>query len=125
MAKRGFDPSLAETVIGNGLHVKGTLNCTSDIWIDGIVEGNVTAEGNIFVSLNGRITGNLQAAHISVSGQVIGNLKARDRLVVEGSGHIKGDVEAEKLAIADGAIVNGNLKMPDQQVDSPAGDNNK
>ena len=118
MAKPNFEPAAAETVIGNGLHVKGNLEAASDIWIDGVIEGNVTTTGNLVIGANGRVNGHVSAANVSLTGEVIGNLNASDRVMFNSKGKLKGDLKTSNLSIADGATVNGQVTMPaasDQQ----------
>ena len=109
-----FDPHVAETVISHGLHIKGSLECENDLWLDGIVEGNIRAEGNITLGVNARVQGNITATNATIGGQVNGDLKVHDKLILGQSAHIFGEVKTASLAVAEGAILIGNISMPNE-----------
>lgn len=116
MAKRSFEPSALETVIGNGLHIKGALTATSNVWVDGIVDGDIAAEGNVVVHKHGQVNGPISAHSISVAGTVRGDITAKEQVIIEPGGNLLGDVSTASLKVAAEATLNGQVTMPNSEL---------
>lgn len=102
--KRADSQSVALTFIGKGSEVKGDLNVAGNLRVDGIVRGNVRAEGDVEVSLGGVIEGNsVSARNIIVHGTVKATLTAQEQLRIHSQGEVEGDVTAQALDIESGA----------------------
>jgi len=48
---------------------------------------------------------------VVVIGRVAGNVSAGERLEIQATGIVEGDVEAPRLVVAEGAVLNGSVKM--------------
>ena len=77
----------SDTVIGTGVQVEGALGSAGDITVDGHVQGDVTAGGNITIGVNGEVTGNL-----ATSGKIV--LWLRDVSLGEPVQSIRGGLPA-------------------------------
>lgn len=110
MSKDQHNP--AETVVAAGLQVKGNLTCEGDLWFDGTIVGNIRSEGSVTIGNNATIEGHIECANLTVAGHIRGNLKIKDHLVVQASGLIIGDVNTRDLAVASGAVLIGQVAMP-------------
>jgi len=51
------------------------------------------------------------AKSIVVVGRVAGNIHGIEKVEIQGTGIVDGDVAAPKLIVAEGAVVNGAIKM--------------
>ena len=98
------------TLIGEGYHVKGDIEGTSVIRIDGKVTGNINAEGGIILGESGIIDGNLISRSAVIYGRVTGNIKS-GQLELKKSGIVEGDIQTDTLEIELGARFTGNLDM--------------
>ena len=113
----------ADTVIGAGVTVKGALTSESDMVIDGLVEGNITAAGDVTVGVNGRIKGNIQGLNVTVAGELDGNVRAEGEATVRETGKVTGDVAAAGLTISSGGLFSGRSTIVRQrELDLPTED---
>jgi cytoskeletal protein CcmA (bactofilin family) len=104
-------PGNVDSRIGSGLKIRGEITGTSDMYIDGNVEGKVRiGAGRLTVGSNGRVQADVEAREIIVNGAVVGNLKAADRVQLGSSGSVQGSVVTPRIGIDDGARLRGNVE---------------
>lgn len=97
--------------IGSGLKIRGEITGSSDMYIDGDVQGKVRiGAGRLTIGANGRVQADLEAREIFVNGTVLGNLKATDRVQLGSSGSVQGGVVTPRIGIDDGARLRGNVE---------------
>ncbi len=89
----------------------GKLTIAGDLHVQGTVEGELAASGDIQVDSTASVKASLEGRNVTVQGQVQGNVTARRRLVLAGSGALNGDVRVSRLSVEDGATINGNISM--------------
>ena len=92
------------TVIGN-------ISASSDIRIDGILEGNLDCRGKVIIGEKGKVTGNINAVNAEIMGAVKGNIKVEEKLVLKSTSLLEGDIEVSTLAIEPKAQINGKCTM--------------
>jgi cytoskeletal protein CcmA (bactofilin family) len=104
-------PTNVDSRIGSGLKIRGEITGTSDMYIDGDVQGKVRiGSGRLTVGSNGRVQADIEAREIIVNGSVLGNLKATDRVQLGPSGSVQGSVITPRIGIDDGARLRGNVE---------------
>jgi len=101
----------AETVIGTGVLVKGNLQSSSDITIDGTLDGSVKVEGNITLGINSVVKANLEAANVTIAGNLVGDIHASGEVRIMESGQVKGNIMSSGLAITPGGVFIGQSVM--------------
>lgn len=101
-------------LIGPGTEIKGNLVCEGDIRIDGKVEGTVTVGQRLVIGETGIITGNVQAANVTIAGAVVGNIKSSQTTILHGKSSVKGDIYTSQMIIESGARFNGRCVMDNQ-----------
>ena len=113
MARRDdlLTSTASDTVIAASVRIKGNLESDNDIAVDGTLDGNIKAGGNITIGVNAIIKGSLSGANITIGGQVFGNIKASGETVITESGRVEGDLVCSSLGISPGAIFLGLSKM--------------
>src|SRR5438128_394247 len=97
------------TVIGKGTFVRGRINGSGDLEIQGRVEGDVTCSGDVDVDTSGLVAADVSARRITVRGAVKGNLTADDLLSIEAGAKVVGDLKAARIVIAPGGLVRGQV----------------
>ena len=105
-----------QATIGKGLFIKGEINGSESLFIDGKVEGSVNLPGNrVTIGRNGQVAANIVAREIVVLGKVRGNVNATDRVDIRAEGSLSGDVAAARISIEDGAFFKGgiDIRKPD------------
>lgn len=99
-----------ETLLSEGVHVKGKLSFEHQLRIQGSFEGNLTAQGKVIVGPQGSIKGHLTVDEAEIYGSVIGNISVK-KLTVGPQATISGDVKAQIITIHQGAHFSGFLEV--------------
>lgn len=101
------------TLIGVGTVIEGTVTYTGGLRIDGAVKGDVRCGSGdacmVVISEQGKVDGEVHAAHLVVSGTVNGPLHVSQLLELQPKARITGDVHYRALEIHHGAVVEGRL----------------
>ena len=98
--------------IGKSVVIKGELNGSEDLTIEGQVEGKIELRQNILtIGPNGRIKAQVFAKSVIVLGEVTGNVTATEKVDIRDNGSVDGDIAAPRVAIAEGAHFRGSIDM--------------
>jgi len=98
--------------IGKSVVIKGELNGSEDLTIEGQVEGKVELRQNVLtIGPNGRIKAQVFAKSVVVLGEVTGNVTASEKVDIRDNGSVDGDIAAPRVAIAEGAHFRGSIDM--------------
>lgn len=100
-----------ETIIGQATKIKGSVTAGGTIRVDGQVEGEIAAKGDIIVGETGAIQAQLKARSATIAGTVHGNVDVIDKLELTASGKLYGDIKTGVLIIGEGAIFKGSCEM--------------
>jgi len=99
------------TCIGADSVFRGTLSGPGHCIVHGTVEGECHLAGSLVISGSGRWIGNITANTVLIAGSVEGDIYATDKMEIVSSAHIKGKIVCATLAIAEGAVHEGQLQM--------------
>ncbi len=98
--------------IGKSIVVKGELNGSEDLTIEGQVEGKIELRDHVLtIGPNGKIKAQLFAKSVVVLGQVTGNITATEKVDIRDAGAVEGDLVSPRVAIAVGAHFRGSIDM--------------
>jgi len=98
--------------IGKSVVIKGELNGSEDLTIEGQVEGKIELKDHVLtIGPNGKIKAQVFAKALIVLGEVHGNVNATDKVEIRDGGSVDGDIVAPRVAIADGAHFRGSVDM--------------
>jgi cytoskeletal protein CcmA (bactofilin family) len=98
--------------IGKSVVIKGELNGSEDLTIEGHVEGTIQLRDHILtIGPNGRIKAQVFAKSVIVLGEVTGNVTATDKVDIRDNGSVDGDIVSPRVAIAEGAHFRGSVDM--------------
>ena len=98
--------------IGKSVVIKGELNGSEDLTIEGRVEGKIELrEHALTIGPNGKIKAQVFAKSVIVLGEVTGNITATDKVNIRENGSVDGDIIAPRVAIAEGAHFRGSIDM--------------
>ena len=103
--------AFSTNLITSGTVINGDITCDSDMRIDGVLSGNLTAKGKIVVGKTGDVKGEISCQNCDVEGAVNGKLTIKDLLSLRATAKFFGDIITTKLAIEPGAIFTGTCKM--------------
>ena len=108
--------------IGKSISIRGDLTGNEDMVIEGQVEGKIELPNNeLTIGPNGNAKAEIHAKSVVVVGHVTGNVTGLERVEIQATGKVDGDVTAPKLIVAEGAQLNGAIKMSSQRSGQPAG----
>ena len=98
--------------IGKSVVIKGELNGSEDLTIEGHVEGTIELREHVLtVGPNGRIKAQVFAKSVIVLGEVNGNVTASKKVDIREKGSVDGDIVSPRVAIAEGAHFRGSVDM--------------
>jgi cytoskeletal protein CcmA (bactofilin family) len=112
--RRFFDFDLGlptPTVIGAESIVVGDVRGTGQFVVSGEVRGDGEITGSLHLAVTGVWNGHIQAEQAIVAGKITGGLKVQGKLEIGYTAVIRGKVSASTIAIAKGAIIDGEIEV--------------
>jgi cytoskeletal protein CcmA (bactofilin family) len=98
--------------IGKSVVIKGELNGSEDLTIEGHVEGKIELRDHVLtIGPNGKIKAQVFAKSVIVLGEVNGNVTATEKVDIRDGGSVDGDIVSPRVAIAEGAHFRGSVDM--------------
>jgi len=99
-------------LIGRSVVIKGELDGSEDLTIEGQVEGKIELRDHtLTVGQNGRVKAQVFAKAVVILGELVGNINASETVDIRDKGSVDGDIVAPRVAIADGAHFRGSIDM--------------
>lgn len=98
-------------VLSSGVSIKGSVKFSSELVIDGQVEGTIDSGGRLTVGKNAHITGEIRTGSVTVYGTVDGNVTAVERCELHSGCTLRGDIEAPRLVVDEEATFLGSAKI--------------
>src|SRR4029079_3696492 len=96
--------------IGKSVVIKGQLQGSEDLTIEGGVEGTIELKDNVLtIGPNGTITAEVFAKTVIILGTVHGNVTASEKVEIRDGASVDGDVASPRVAIAEGAQFHGRI----------------
>ena len=95
------------SVLGADIAIKGDISASSELHIDGQIEGDITCKGLVQGEAS-TIHGAIRAQTARLAGTVRGGIEV-EQLVVLKTAKIHGDIKYESLTIEQGAHIDGHL----------------
>jgi len=98
--------------IGKSVVIRGELNGSEDLTIEGHVEGKIELRDHVLtIGPNGKIKAQVFAKAVIVLGEVQGNVSASEKVDIRDNGSVDGDIISPRVAIAEGAHFRGSVDM--------------
>lgn len=98
--------------IGKSVVIKGELQGSEDLTIEGQIEGTIELKENVLtIGPNGTIKAQVFAKTIIILGTVHGNVTASEKVDIRDGASVDGDVVSPRVAIAEGAQFHGSVDM--------------
>jgi cytoskeletal protein CcmA (bactofilin family) len=102
-----------ESLIGQHTELRGDVEFSGGLHVDGTIKGNVIAaeEGRSVLSLSerGTIEGEVRVPNVVINGTVIGDVHALEHIELATQARVTGNVYYSLIEMAMGAEVNGSL----------------
>lgn len=103
------------TIIAYASVFQGHLRSSAPVIVTGIVEGNGQVENVVTIEESGTWIGNIHALCVIVNGKIKGDIVTDDKVEVGPTGQVHGDITAASLAIASGAVIEGDMHMTEHE----------
>lgn len=103
--------SATPTVIGAESVVMGDIRGTGPFVVSGEVHGDGDLAGGLNLSVSGVWNGYVRAEQAIIAGKIVGGLAVKGKLEIGNTAVIRGKVSASTIAIAKGAIVDGEIEV--------------
>src|SRR6476659_5690808 len=98
--------------IGKSVVIKGELNGSEDLTVEGHVEGKIELRDHVLtIGPNGKIKAQVFAKAVIVLGEVNGNVTATEKVDIRDGGSVDGDIISPRVAIAEGDHFRGSVDM--------------
>jgi len=98
-------------MIGVGTTIEGNISSSENIRFDGILIGNLTTKGKVFIGQSGKVVGEIRCKNCEVEGVIEGKVVVEELLSLRAMSKLYGDIHTGKLAIEPGAIFTGKCDM--------------
>ncbi|HEY3380386.1 MAG TPA: polymer-forming cytoskeletal protein [Vicinamibacterales bacterium] len=107
--------------IGKSVVIKGELNGSEDLTVEGHVEGKIELKEHVLtIGPHGRIKASIFAKAVVVLGEVSGDISASEKVDIRDNGSVDGNIIAPRVAIAEGAHFRGSVDMQRKEAAKPA-----
>ena len=109
-------PKAAPSVLSSDLIIKGNLQTTGDIQIEGTLEGDIKAY-LLTVGESATVKGEVIADDVVVNGRVVGCVRGL-KVRLTSTARVEGDVIHKTIAIESGAHFEGSVKRNDDPLNN-------
>ena len=89
----------------------GKLNCTGDVRIEGVMQGEVETTGTLYVAAEARVNGAVRATNVLLAGEMDGQLRCEERLEILPGGTARGEIDTGSLVVHEGAYIESKFQM--------------
>jgi cytoskeletal protein CcmA (bactofilin family) len=110
---KGSPAATSLSIVGEGMTVRGDLETDGVVKVEGTVDGHVKAGSQVLVAKGGVVHGDIETTEAVVGGAVNGSIRAKERVEVQAGASVEGDVTTRRIAVAEGASLNGLIRMGD------------
>lgn len=101
------------SLIGEAVLLKGSIDFTDGLRVDGEVQGDLTGRRDrpslLVIGAKAKVIGKVNADHVIIVGEVIGPVLCTGLLELQPTARILGDITYELLEMHPGAVVEGEL----------------
>jgi len=110
--RRFFEGSVSTpTVIGAETVIVGNIRGAGHFVVSGVIHGDGELQGGLNLAASASWHGLIRAQQAIVAGRITGGLTVQDKLEIGHTAVIRGKVSARTIAIAKGAIVDGEIEI--------------
>ena len=123
MRAKAKNAAKGATLIATNTVVHGDIHFVDQLYVNGTVEGCITADGEskatLIVSEEGRVKGDIRVPYVVVNGHVDGDVHATTQVELATKAQVKGDVYYKLIEMQLGAKVDGQLLHADDDSIDP------
>lgn len=106
-----MDQTNVAAFIGHGVEFKGVIKYQGNVRIDGQLDGEVHANGTLYLGEQAVLTAKITAQAVISKGQITGDITAREKVQLLAPAVIDGSVLTPSLLMEEGVTFNGTIEM--------------
>jgi cytoskeletal protein CcmA (bactofilin family) len=114
---RTSETSESTSVLGRGARVRGRVSGDGDLRVEGQIEGDVALSGELAIEETGSITGDVDAASVTIAGVLQGDVAARGAVTIRAGAKVEGNMGGAEVSLEEGASFAGRIEA---EFDLPA-----
>jgi cytoskeletal protein CcmA (bactofilin family) len=107
----GMDQTNVAAFIGHGVEFKGVIRYEGNVRIDGQLDGEVHANGTLYLGEQAVLTAKISAQAVISKGKITGDITAREKVQLLAPAIVDGSVLTPSLLMEEGVTFNGTLEM--------------
>ena len=104
---KNSSPDKNTTIITAGSKIKGEIDITCNLYIDGEFEGVIRSSKEVNIGKNGHIKGDIVTKRLVVQGYIEGCINS-EIVEIKADGRVSGTIEAMELIIEPKGVFEGN-----------------
>lgn len=106
--------SAGGSVLQEGAEIRGDVRTGKDMFLKGIIRGDVVCEGRMVIDRHGLVEGNVVCRELVMDGAITGDVQADDKTSLRANAVIKGFLQTSCLLIHPEAVVEKGLRLKDK-----------
>lgn len=114
MSLNSFDIEYKGSLILENSVIAGNVKSDKDIYLKGMVMGNVHCTANLIINRDAVIDGDVYCENLYTDGSIIGNVHVNHRSQMAANAVIKGYLITSCLSLHSEAIIEKGLKLKDK-----------
>ena len=108
----GMDQTNVAAFIGHGVEFKGIITYQGNVRIDGLLDGEVHANGTLYLGEQAVLTGKITAQAVISKGHITGDITTQDKVQLLAPAVLDGSILTPSLFMEEGVTFNGTIEMP-------------
>lgn len=101
--------------ISQGTSIRGDVHSSTDLRVDGRVDGLLYSEGRIVAGESSRLSGKVLCSNADVWGKIDGDVYVKDLLTLKSSSEVNGNIYVRRIQVEIGVQINGSIRMISEQ----------
>ena len=103
--------SAGGSVLQEGAEIRGNIRTGKDMFLKGIIRGDVECEGKLVIDRDGFVEGNVVCRELVLDGLITGDVQADERTCLTANAVVKGSLQTSCLLIHPEAVVEKGLRL--------------
>lgn len=103
--------------IGRGTRVRGRVEGSGDLQIEGEVTGDVRISGAVSIASGGTVSGDVAGATVTIDGALTGDVTSEGAVLIRAGAQVEGNMAGSEVALEEGASFSGRIdadfELPD------------
>jgi cytoskeletal protein CcmA (bactofilin family) len=99
------------SLIGKNIKIVGEITGSSDLTVDGRVEGKIRISKLLTIGPAGEVVAEIHGENLVVIGRVNGNVSADQKVILKPTAMVTGNISCQSFIVNEGASFEGNIQM--------------